>query len=214
MLREREGLLSERATGGSSGEMVAVISASLRRWRGARNTALDRIAAVHDSLRVASRGRRSATVQINQAYAMLLSGHFQGFRRDLHSECADLVVSCVQPDVIREALRAEFAFARKLDRGNPNPGNIGAHFDRLGVSLWPEVLRDDARNASRQRRLGQLSQWRNAIAHQDLELGRLQPRTLALGVLVSWRCACDGLAGSFDRVIAGYVESLTGNRPW
>lgn len=99
-----------------------------------------------------------ATQQINQAYAMLLSSQFQGFCRDLHSECVDHLVRAIGPTVLNTALRAEFVFARKLDRGNPKPGNIGSDFTRLGLAFWGEVRGDDARNADRQRKLEELSE--------------------------------------------------------
>lgn len=111
-------------------------------------------------------------------------------------------------------LRTELAFARKLDRGNPNPGNIGADFGRLGLSIWVEILSHDTRNAARRSKLIELSIWRNAIAHQDLDGQRLEPGSLTLRVVATWRSACDGLAVSFDRVMARHVESITGTAPW
>jgi hypothetical protein len=74
-------------------------------------------------------------------------------------------------------VRRQFITARKLDSGNPNPGNIGADFDRLEISFWPAVVGYDARNADRQRLLVTLNQWRNAIAH------RLRTRTLPTATL-------------------------------
>ncbi len=41
------------------------------------------------------RGRRYATQQINYSCATLLSSHFQGFCRDLHSECIDRIVAAI-----------------------------------------------------------------------------------------------------------------------
>ena len=107
-------------------------SASLQKWETTRAAELDRIAAAHGAVGGSGPGRRWATQQINQAYAMLLSSQFQGFCRDLHSECVDYLVRSVSPAILHTALRAEFVFARKLDRGNPNPGNIGSDFHEVG----------------------------------------------------------------------------------
>jgi len=144
---------------------------------------------------------------------MLLSSHFQGFCRDLHSECVDHIVRVVQPDVLRETLRTEFVLARKLDRGNPNPGNIGADFMRLGIDFWREVRADDARNAIRQQRIELLGEWRNAIAHQAFG-PNLEPRSLTLVLVRRWRSSCQGLAKSFDRVLARYIAVTVGEAPW
>jgi hypothetical protein len=113
-----------------------------------------------------------------------------------------------------EIVRVEFLFARRLDRGNPTPANIGADFMRLGVGLWPQVRRIDVRNNSRGRRLEQLSRWRNAIAHQDLERATLVPARVHLRTVRRWRRTCDALARSFDRVMNGYLASVTGSKPW
>ena len=108
---------------------------------------------------------------------MLLSSQFQGFCRDLHSECVDHLVRAVRPAILHTALRAEFVFARKLDRGNPNPGNIGSDFTRLGLPFWDEVRRDYTRNEARQGRLDELSEWRNAIATKtSIAPGSSRPR--------------------------------------
>lgn len=188
-------------------------SASLQKWEVERATDLDRIEAAHRAIGGDARGRRWATVQINQAYAMLLSSHFQGFCRDLHSESIDHIVRSVRPAILHTALRAEFVLARKLDRGNPNPGNIGSDFTRLGIDFWPEVRADDVRNRVRQRRIELMSEWRNAIAHQDFS-GKLNPASLTLPVIRRWRGGCKGLARSFDRVMARYIATVVGAAPW
>jgi hypothetical protein len=143
-----------------------VPSASLRTWLGPRAAKLDEIEAAHRAVGV-SLGRRWATEQLNQAYAVLLSSQFQGFCRDLHSECVDRFVRAASAVPMAQVIRAALVLARRLDRGNPNPANIGADFNRLGVDLWPEIQRADRRSAIRQLRIAQLAEWRNAIAHQD-----------------------------------------------
>src|SRR5947209_5971913 len=104
-------------------------SHSLLRLVGERSDDLDEIENAHTSVGGTARGRRYATQQINHAYAMLLSSQFQGFCRDLHSECVDHLLASV-PDPLRTVFRSQFIAGRKLDAGNPNPGNIGADFNR------------------------------------------------------------------------------------
>ena len=55
-------------------------SNSLRNWHSIRAIALDEIESAHRMVGGSGPGRRYATQQINQAYAMLLSSQFQGFR--------------------------------------------------------------------------------------------------------------------------------------
>ncbi len=188
-------------------------SASLQRWEGERAADLDRIEAAHRAIGGTARGRRWATVQINHAYVVLLSSQFQGFCRDLHSESVDHIVRTVSPAILHTALRAEFVLARKLDRGNPTPGNIGSDFTRLGIDFWAEVRADDVRNEIRKKRIGLMSDWRNAIAHQDFP-AQLKPSSLTLALIRRWRGGCKGLARSFDRVMARYIGSVVGASPW
>src|SRR5258707_9256301 len=99
-------------------------SNSLLRWRGERTAALDEIEAAHANVGGKGRGRRYATQQINRAYAVLLSSEFQGFCRDLHSECTDHVVATA-PAHTQRVIRTQFLWGRSLDRGNPQAGAIG-----------------------------------------------------------------------------------------
>lgn len=181
-------------------------SAALRRWEGERAADLDRIEAAHTSLRSVP-GRRAVASQIQQAYAVLLASHFQGFCRDLHSECIERVARGVSPALLGKVLLKEFSFARRLDRGTPSPGNVGADFERLGIDFWPAVLADDPRNERRRSSLALLCVWRNAIAHQDFP-SHLRRHALALATVRSWRASCRGLARSFDRVARRYVAEV------
>lgn len=188
-------------------------SASLQRWLHHRIVELDRIEAAHRAVGGSKRGRRWATGHINQAYVVLLSSHFQGFCRDLHSECIDRLARSITPTALQGTLRSELFFARKLDRGNPTPGNIGSDFNRLGVSFWPEMRRRNVLNRTRQSRLDQLSRWRNAVAHQDFPL-TLTPHFVTMRTIRSWRRACDALAHSSDTVMRDYLTEVTGLEPW
>ena len=60
---------------------------------------LDEIAGADAAVGGAARGRRYATQQINRAYAVLLASEFQGFCRDLHSECVDHVLTVIACNV-------------------------------------------------------------------------------------------------------------------
>ena len=189
-------------------------STSLARWNGERAEALDEIENAHTMVGGTERGRRYATQQINYSYATLLSSHFQGFCRDLHSECIDLIVAIV-PAQARFFVREEFVWNRSLDRGNPHPGAIGADFNRLGIDFWTAVYALDARNGRRREALQELIDWRNAIAHQDFDpvaLGGVP--TLHLARVRTWRSAVHALARYFDQAMYNYLEALLGGAPW
>ena len=137
-------------------------SRSLDRWHTVRAQELDEIETAHTAISGTGRGRRYATQQVNHAYAMLLSSQFQGFCRDLHSECPDHFVQAILPPSIRFAIRAEWLLHRRLDQANPTPGNIGADFNRFGLRFWNEVIALDRRNERRRMGLEALNGWRNA----------------------------------------------------
>ena len=190
-------------------------SLSLVKWNTVRVPAFDEIENAHRLVGGTKRGRRYATQQINHAYAVLLSSQFQGYCRDLHSESVDALVNGITPAALKAALRVSLVLDRKLDRGNPNPGNIGADFNRLGVKFWNDVKSLDRRNADRMGSLEELNQWRNAIAHQDFDPIKLGGTTvLVLADVRVWRRVCISLAPAFDVVMADYIGTMGGLRPW
>jgi len=79
-------------------------STSHRQWRTVRASALDEIARAHAALRGTARGRRDRTQQVNQAYAMLLASQFQGFCRDLHTECVEHILGVLAPPTALKTL--------------------------------------------------------------------------------------------------------------
>lgn len=102
---------------------------------------------------------------------------------------------------------------RKLDRGNPNPGNLGSDFSAIGMQFWHEVRLVDARADARKISLEEMNLWRNAIAHQDWKDVGGNP-TLWLGSVRRWRSACDGLAKSFNRAVFEHLRMMVGQAPW
>lgn len=104
--------------------------------------------------------------------------------------------------------------SRKLDRGNPNPGNIGEDFKRFGIAFWDMVKARDVRNRARQDRLEELNKWRNAIAHQDFDAAVLGSTTLRIQQVREWRRACEHLATAFDEVMRAQLLTMVGTSPW
>lgn len=189
-------------------------SRSLLRWRATGRRALNEIEAAHRAVG-GGRAGRFAAQQLTQAYVLLLSSHFQRFCRDLHSECADHLVNATTPAHVAAVFRARFAEGRKLNIGNPNPGNIGADFAHLGIDVWRELHSRAKLNAARQRKLQALCDWRNAVAHNDFRKPVLNGRTEpTLSEVRAWRAACHGLAVDLDRIMAAYLKRQTNVAPW
>lgn len=189
-------------------------SYSLTLWTTDRAAVLDQLEAAHRSVGGVGPGRRTATLHINHASAVLLSSQFQGFCRDLHDEGVGALVGAVFPAAFRPTLRTLLATGRKLDTGNPNPGNIGADFRRFGLDFWHEVYARDTRNEDRREHLEELNQWRNAIAHEAFDSAVLGSVSLRLEQVRAWRQACHQLALTFDAVLYNFLQNLTATPPW
>lgn len=179
-----------------------------------RIPALDEIEHAHRQVGGGGRGRRYATQQINHAYAVLLSSQFQAYCRDLHSECVFVFIANLRPPSVQAVLRGEMLRGRTLDRGNPNPGNLGSDFNRLGLNFWDEVYRRNAGHRRHNMALAELNLWRNAIAHQDFTDPTVGGQALRLQTIRTWRRACTALVTAFDTVMAVHLGLLFGTRPW
>ncbi len=190
-------------------------SRALQVWHADSRRALDEIESAHRAVGGPGRGRRTATQQINQAYAVLLASQFQRFCRDLHTECVEHLIACAVAATFGFIMRSRFLEGWKLDTGNPNLGNIGSDYGRLGMPFWASVAALDARNKERQRTLSELNVWRNAIAHQDFTHRELYGQDrVRLAQVRAWRAACNRLAMDFDRAVHAHLVDLTGTPPW
>ena len=190
---------------------LVMLSVALGRWQTESRAALDEIAAAHRAIGGSRAGRRYATREINHAYVVLLSSQFQRFCRDLHTEATEHVVTRVAPATVRSVLRVRLLEGRKLDKGNPNPSNLGSDFGRFEFDFWAAVRASDRRNGERQRLLSELAEWRNAIAHQDFTTTTLTPPPpLQLLHVRRWRSACEALATYFNAALMAQIASLVG----
>jgi hypothetical protein len=190
-------------------------SRALTTWFSESRRALDEIAAAHRAVGRRGPGRRFAAQQINQAYVVLLSSQFQRFCRDLHTDCVNHLLAHPALQPFEAILHPRFVDGRRLDAGNPNPGNIGSDFGRLGVKFWDGLRRLDRHNEMRQHRLESMNHWRNAIAHQDFRSPHLGGRSnLRFMEVRQMRAACNRLAVDMDRMMYAYLIQTTGAAPW
>jgi hypothetical protein len=186
------------------------------RWRTQRACALAEIDAVHRSFAGTGALRRAAMQQLNQAYVLLLASEFQGFCRDLHTECADALILGLPSADLQNVIYRSLMLGRRLDTGNPNPRNIGADFGRFNLPFWALIDADHPRNPRRKALLEEMNRWRNAIAHNDYapDMTSGQRTLLARADVRRWHKACDGLARWFDRIMYNRLKVITGNDPW
>ncbi len=187
-------------------------------WQTDAWAAFDEIENAHRAVGGTKPGRRFLTQQINYAYTMLLAARFQGFARALHTQTANAIARGTHNAIYRELLSENLTHDRALERHNAQPNSIKEDFARFGLDIWAEVDRERSANDERRKKLWALVAWRNAIAHDDIDVkhGRsaLEPVTISLGTCRNWRSALNVLATSLDDVAADRCETLGLPRPW
>lgn len=153
--------------------------------------------------------------QLDYAYVLLLCAHFQAYCRGLHSDATQVLVESIDPE-IGAVLDANLSYARQLDRRNAQPGTLTADFSRLGIEFWVLAETADPLASVRRRHLEELTAWRNAIAHHDIasRRGELAPAEVTLATCRAWHASLNGLAETFDRIVAERLKALVGARPW
>src|SRR5205085_551876 len=140
---------------------------------------------------------------------LLLSAHFQGFCRDLHTESAQVIVSKVRTS-LQAVIQRQFAANRKLDHGNAALQNLREDFERFDFSL--DLAAADPANPARLTELAALNRWRNLAAHHGTVPAGTPP--LDLPSVQAWRNSCDGLATSLDAVMYNELRKLLRRIPW
>jgi hypothetical protein len=146
----------------------------------------------------------------------MLASQFQGFCRDLHSECIAHVLGVIAPPpALQYLLGAELTRGRQLDRGNAQSASLGADFGRLGIKFWNVLETAHAASVGWKNDLDILNEWRNAIVHQDFTSPKLSAIIkLRLGNVQRWRTSCRRLARAMDEVMRQHLLTLTGTSPW
>ena len=134
-------------------------SAALLAWHGERSNRFDELIEAHSRVGGAGAGRRTDTEQINWALILRLSAEFQGFVRELHTLGVEVFAERAAPNAQRleSVITILLTQNLQLDRGNAAPGDIGAAFDRFGLSWWPALSARDRRTDNRrseERRVG------------------------------------------------------------
>lgn len=190
-------------------------SSSRQRWLDERRVTLDHFERAFAAALMVGPGSKAVAQQLVQSYVLALSAQFQGFCRDLHREAVQRLASLIPLVPLADVVRDELILGLRLNAGNPNPGNLGADFGRLGLDLWGALVQHDRRVTTDRRALESLNAWRNAIAHQDLDSARLGGQTsLSIVTVRGWRRACDRLSRTLDAVVRAHLVWLGVRVPW
>ena len=184
-------------------------SASFLRWQNDRRSRLAEVDAHCAASAVLAPPNPLLAEESLSGYVMLVSGHFQGFCRDLYTECSQAFVARV-PGGLQSAVQMQFTAALKLDVGNPNADTIRKDFERFGFSLH---FGADPANGPRLTHLDQLNRWRNAVAHQTAAAPAAAP-PLTIAAVRAWWASCDGLAVWLDGTMYNELRGLLGAAPW
>ena len=147
-----------------------------------------------------------------RGFVLHLSAHFQGFCRDLYSECSQTWIAAI-PASFQPTAQAQFSTQLALEKGNPNHNNIKRDFDRFGIQV--DLQAAHPTGSRRVTDLGHMNEWRNKAAHQGNQpLGGGVPVALALPIVQSWKASCDGLATSLDGIMRSEMLRIMGVVPW
>ncbi|HEV3236834.1 MAG TPA: hypothetical protein VGZ25_07580 [Gemmataceae bacterium] len=119
-----------------------------------------------------------------RGFVLHLSAHFQGFCRDLYTECSQIWIGAI-PAGLKATAQAQFSAQLALEKGNPTHSNIKRDFSRFGFLL---NLQANPTGPQHVTDLGHLNDWRNKAAHQGTQpLGGGVPAALTLTIVQAWR---------------------------
>jgi hypothetical protein len=146
-----------------------------------------------------------------RGYLMLLSAHFQGFCRDLHSECIQIAAIALIPSM-QAMFQSQCQAGRQLDGANPKYSTLRKDFERFGLDLASTLAANPA-NSPRITHIDHLNLWRNYAAHHLTSMP-VQGGPFTVVTIQIWKNDCDGLATELDGIMYNQLQVLIGVAPW
>lgn len=187
-------------------------SAAFTRWQNDRLPRLNEVDSHCASVLALVPPNPTFLDEVLRGFVLHLSAHFQGFCRDLYTECSQIWIGAI-PAGFQATAQAQFFAQLKLEKGNPSHDNIKRDFSRFGFLL--NLQPANPAGAQQVTDLGHLNDWRNKAAHQGTEpLGGGVPAALTLPTVQGWKASCDGLATSLDAIMRVEMGRITGIAPW
>src|SRR5438876_261000 len=92
-----------------------------------------------------------------RGFVLHLSAHFQGFCRDLYTECSQIWIAAI-PAGFQATAQAQFCAHLALEKGNPNHDIIKRDFNRFGFLLNLQAA-NPAAGLQQVTDLGHLNAW-------------------------------------------------------
>ncbi len=187
-------------------------SAAFTRWQNDRMSRLNEVEAHCTVVLALVPPNPTFLDETLRGFVLHLSAHFQGFCRNLYTECSQIWIAAI-PAGLQATAQAQFSAHLALEKGNPTYDNIKRDFNRFGFLLNLQAAH--AMGPQQVTDLGHLNDWRNKAAHQGTQpLGGGVPAALTLPIVQGWRASCDGLATSLDGIMRAELLRIMGVAPW
>jgi hypothetical protein len=194
-------------------------SRALIEWQNCRLPRLNQVDAQNATITALVPPNADLADENLRGYVMLLAAHFQGFCRDLHSECILAVANAV-PVPMTYMFQKLCQQSRELDRANAKYSAIKADFARFDFDLTVALTTDpavapaiQAANAGHITRINHLNAWRNYAAHHNA-LPPPHGGPFILPTVQFWKNSCIALATELDRIMYNQLQVLTSVAPW
>jgi hypothetical protein len=143
-----------------------------------------------------------------RASTLLTAAHFQGFCRDLYTECGQTIASVAAAN-LQPIIQKQFATNLSLNQGNATEQNIVEDFSRLVIGL--DLRGADPYNNRRLDDLRDLNILRNIAAHHK----PLAPASFpTLTTIRIWKNSCAAFATSLDQILYNELSTILGHLPW
>jgi hypothetical protein len=189
-----------------------VSSAAFTRWQNDRMPRLDEVEAHCAALLTLVPPNPTFLDETLRGFVLHLSAHFQGFCRNLYTECSQIWIAAIA-EGLKATAQAQFSAQLALEKGNPTYDNIKRDFNRFGFLL--DLQAAQPAGPQQVTDLAHLNDWRNRAAHQGTRPpGVGVPAALTLPIIRGWRRSCDGLAVSLDVIMSAELLRIVGAAPW
>jgi len=109
-------------------------SASLIRWQTDRANRISQVEGHCREVELLVPANPTFLDETLRGYDLHLSAHFQGFCRDLYTECSQFVISSI-PARLQQAIQTQCNSQLALEKSNPSYDNIRKDFFRFRIEL-------------------------------------------------------------------------------
>src|SRR5271170_5802963 len=115
-------------------EVRFVPSAALTRWLNDRMPRLNEVDAHCTAILALVPSNPTFFDETLRGFVLHLSAHFQGFCRDLYTECSQIMIAAI-PAGLQATSQVQFSSQLALEKRNPNHDTIKQDFNRFGFLL-------------------------------------------------------------------------------